>query len=137
MQPFRFGYTLKWTRENDLKLSVNRVVATRIGLAPGNPNRRQITIDFNGPKLAGLTETNLPVAIANAAAPMPPSSKTRFLLFPPTMIAGRCSPARVSWKPGNKDPVDIRCTFEERRRTFLAKHGLITGVRPKHPGRGD
>ncbi len=33
LQPFRFGYTLYWqSGEADVKLSENRVVATRIGL---------------------------------------------------------------------------------------------------------
>ena len=34
LQPKRFAYTLFWTSENDMKLSPNRVVATRIRAHP-------------------------------------------------------------------------------------------------------
>ena len=38
MQPYRFAYTLYWTRETDLKgLSPNKVVATRVGADPREP----------------------------------------------------------------------------------------------------
>ena len=41
MQPFRFGYTLYWeSGEADMKLSENRVVATRIGLDARYSNTR-------------------------------------------------------------------------------------------------
>ena len=68
LQPFRFSYTLCWRRgDADLKLSENRVVSTRIGLDSQLPDRRQIIIDFAGPKLDAIPENNPPQAIANCS----------------------------------------------------------------------
>ena len=54
LQPLRFGYTLYWTRETDMKLSSNEVVSTRIGLDPRDQRQRQFVIDFDMPKLDAL-----------------------------------------------------------------------------------
>ena len=48
--PFRL-YALLDARKRDLKLSDNKVVATRVGADPRDPQRRQFAIDFAGPKL--------------------------------------------------------------------------------------
>jgi len=58
LQPFRFAYNLYWTREMDMSLSTNKVVATRVGLDPGDPRRRLFVIDFDIPSLA--SEANPP-----------------------------------------------------------------------------
>ena len=56
LQPYHFGYTMYWTRETDMKLSPNKVVLTRVGVDPRNPQWREIIVDFSGPKLAALPE---------------------------------------------------------------------------------
>jgi hypothetical protein len=71
MQPFRFAYTLYWTRKGQ-KLSENKVFATHRGLAQFE--RRQIVIDF-APGLP-FPENN-PPPLSPIAAIMPPSSRTR------------------------------------------------------------
>ena len=109
MQPFHFGYTLFWTRETDMKLSPNKVIATRIGGMTGNAKRRQIVIDFSGPKLDKLQNGIVPHAVASCS--------------PNGAIVGNQVfrfPFNSTWrtvlimepKPDNKDPVDIRCTLK-------------------------
>ena len=109
MQPFRFSYRLLWTRETDLKLSTNKVIATRIGINPGNPRQRQIAIDFSGPKLASLPEGTTPEAIASCSTN---AVISEILVFPlPTTGAWRAM-IKLEPKPDNHDPVDIRCTLK-------------------------
>jgi glucans biosynthesis protein len=111
MQAKRYAYTLYWTLENDMKLSPNRVVATRIGAHPRNANWRQIVIDFDGPQLAVIPETNAPVAIASCS---PNGAITENQVF--------YNPLKRNWrvtlgmepKAGNRDPVDLRCTLQHQ-----------------------
>ncbi len=110
MQPCRFVYTLYWTRETDLKLSPNKVVATRVGEAPREPQRRQFAIDFSGPRLDLLTEKDPPQAIANCSENAVIVENQVFR-----------NPYDNSWrvilqlapKADNKDPVDLRCTLKK------------------------
>ena len=111
MQPFRFGYTLYWEMgAADEKLSENRVVATRIGLVTGEPNTRLIAIDFKGPKLDAIPQANPPEVVANcstnAAIVNPQVLRNTFLNTWRVIL-------NLQTKPGNKDPVDIRCTLQK------------------------
>jgi periplasmic glucans biosynthesis protein len=110
MQPFRFGYTLYWENgEADTKLSENRVVSTRIGLDADHANTRVIMIDFTGPKLDAIPENNPPEAIAscstNAAIVWNQVLRNTFLKTWRVVL-------KMQPKPGNTDPVDIRCTLQ-------------------------
>jgi glucans biosynthesis protein len=110
MQPKRFAYTLYWTSENDMKLSQNRVVSTRIGAHPRHADWRQIVIDFEGPRLAVIPETNAPVAIVSCSANGGITENQVFY-----------NPIKKNWRvifamqprAENKDPVDIRCTLKQ------------------------
>jgi glucans biosynthesis protein len=111
LQPFHFGYTLFWeSGDADLKWSENRAVSTRIGLDTTCEDCRQIMIDFKGPKLDAVLENNPPQAIANCS--------TNAVLLNNQVI--RC-PDLGTWrvilkmqtKPGNVDPVDLRCTLQK------------------------
>jgi len=94
-----------------VKLSENRVVSTRIGLAldSQHPDARQIVIDFTGPKLDAIPEDSPPQAIANCSA--------NAVILNNQVI--RCADLKT-WrvvlkmqpKPGNIDPVDLRCTLQ-------------------------
>ena len=110
LQPFRFSYTLRWTRETDLKLSENKVVATRIGADSGKPDVRQIAIDFSGPKLDAIPENQPPSAIANC-------STNAAIVFNQVLHNSFLGTWRVILKmqpkPGNVDPVDLRCTLQQ------------------------
>ena len=110
LQPFRFAYTLSWTHETDLKLSLNHVVATRIGKDPRNDARRQIVIDFTGPRLAGLTENNPPQAIASCSDNAVITENQIFHV--PELGIWRVI-LKMEPKPANQDPVDIRCTLKQ------------------------
>jgi glucans biosynthesis protein len=109
LQPFRFSYTLYWTRELTMNFSpANKVVATRIGLCEPNSDARQIFIDFTGPQLNAISPTNPPVAIAscspNAAVV---ANQVVWNSFEKTWrVVLKMQP-----KPG-KDPVDLRCTLQ-------------------------
>jgi glucans biosynthesis protein len=109
LQPFHFGYTLSWTRETD-KLSENKVVATRIGLDASHRNGRQIVIDFGGPQLDAIPENSPPQSIANC-------STNAVILDDQVIRNTELGTWRVILKmqpkPGNIDPVDLRCTLQK------------------------
>jgi periplasmic glucans biosynthesis protein len=109
MKAYRFSYTLYWTREADRQLSVNKVLATRIGADPRDPQRRQFSIDFSGPKLNMIPENSPPQVVASC-------STNAVIVESPVFH----NPFSNSWrvmlklepKPGNKNPVDIRCSLK-------------------------
>jgi periplasmic glucans biosynthesis protein len=112
LKPYTFAYTLYWTRdEAEMKLATqDKVMATRIGVDPRDPQRRQFAIDFGGSKLSTISENNPPQAIANCS--------TNAVIVENQVFR---NPFRSTWrvmlklepKPGNKDPVDIRCTLQK------------------------
>jgi len=108
MQPFRFAYTLYWTRETDMSLSTNRVVATRAGAAPGNSAERQFVIDWDIPGLSSEDEppAAVPSCSTNAAV-------THCQVF--RNVAAKTWRVILKFQPaaGNKDPVDLRCTLKD------------------------
>jgi len=110
MVPMRFSYTLYWTRENDMKLSVNKVVATRVGLDPRDSQKALFAIDFAGPKLAALSENDPPQAIAscsdNGAVVESPVYRNSFANTWRVML-------KLAPKAGNKDTIDVRCTLKK------------------------
>ncbi len=109
MEPYRFGYTLYWTRETDLNLSPNNVLATRIGADPSDPQGARFAIDFAGPKLDAQPPNTRPRASS--------SCSTNALLLDNQVFH---NPHNNSWrvmlkvenKPGNSQPVDLRCTLK-------------------------
>jgi glucans biosynthesis protein len=115
LQPFRFSYNLYWTMGNDFKQSEDKVVATRVGMDLTCQDCRQFIIDFAGPGLDRLTETNAPEVVAN-------SSGNAVIL---NSQVNRC-PELGTWravlkmqpKQGNADPVDLRCTLTRGTNTL-------------------
>jgi len=115
LQPYRLGYTLRWMSETD-KLSNNRVVSTRVGLDSSKElnlscaNCRQFVIDFDGPALDAVPESNPPQAIANCS--------TNAMIFYNQILR---NPYLGGWRvilkmqprPGNINPVDLRCTLQK------------------------
>jgi glucans biosynthesis protein len=111
LKPFRFGYTLSWTRETDMKLSNNnKVVSTRIGLGPNCTNCRQIVIDFAGPGLDATSEGDPPQAIASCSTNAAIVDNQVFHV--PELNAWRVV-LKMQPNPGNPDPVDLRCTLQK------------------------
>ncbi|HEU5126056.1 MAG TPA: glucan biosynthesis protein G [Verrucomicrobiae bacterium] len=112
MEPYNIAYTLYWTRdEAEMKLATqDKVLATRIGADPQDPQRRQFAIDFAGPKLNALSDNTPPQAIASCG--------TNAVIVENQVFR---NPFRSSWrvmlkiepKPGNKDSVDLRCTLKK------------------------
>ena len=110
MQPYRFSYQLSWTKD-EVKVPVKqRVVSTRLGVDPRNPQQREFVIDFAGTKPGGVTENTPPQAIAscstNAAVVEAPVYRNPYDETWQVIM-------KVAPKPGNKDPVDIRCTLQQ------------------------
>jgi glucans biosynthesis protein len=109
---YPFAYTLYWTREEaEMKLATqDKVLATRIGVDPRDPQRRQFAIDFGGPKLDTFSESSPPQAVA--------SCSTNAVIVENQVFR---NPFNSSWrvmlklepKPGNTSPVDIRCTLQK------------------------
>jgi len=108
MQPLRFAYTLYWTRETDMKVSENKVVGTRVGADLRDPRRRQIVIDFGGPKLSVIPKDIPPQAVANCSdnAAIVESQVFHNPINDTWRVILKLGP-----KPGNTDPVDLRCTL--------------------------
>ena len=112
MQPYRFAYTMYWTRETDLRLSPNtgNIVATRVGADPRDPQSRQFAIDFGGPSLNAIPESAPPQAIAscsdNAVIIDQQIFRNSFNNTWRVML-------KLEPKPGNTGDVDIRCTLKK------------------------
>jgi periplasmic glucans biosynthesis protein len=110
MQPYRFSYTLYWEMgDADAKLSENRVVSTRVGLDSRFTDARQIVIDFDGPKLDAIPGNDPPTAIANCStnAAIVGNQVLRNTYLGTWRVILIMQP-----KPGNTDPVDLRCTLQ-------------------------
>ena len=109
LEPLRISYSLSWTRETDLQLSPNKVVSTRVGADVANPKWRIVAIDFAGPKLSALNEKATVQAISNCSENAVITESQVFQ-----------NPYEKTWraiikfepKPGNTDPVDLRCTLK-------------------------
>ena len=108
MKPFHIGYTLSWMRDTE-KLSPNHTLGTHIGADSRNPAWRQIAIDFTGPKLASLPEGVEPEAVASCSTD---GAIVESQVFPlPTNGVWRAI-LKLEPKPGNREPVDLRCTLK-------------------------
>ncbi len=111
LQPYRFNYALRWqTSGADLKLSENRVIATRVGLDSQFPNARQFVIDFAGPKLDAVPENEPPLAIANCSTNA--AIVDNLVVRNPFLNAWRVI-LKMQPQPGNTNPVDLRCTLQK------------------------
>jgi glucans biosynthesis protein len=110
LQPWRFSYTLYWTRETKFS-PPDKVVATRVGVSKGS-DAREIMIDFAGSNLNKIALTNPPVAIASCS----PNA---------AIVANQVvwNPFQKTWRtvlkiqpPTNNTPVDIRCTLQQNKK---------------------
>lgn len=106
LHPLRFNYTEYWTRESDMVLSANKVVATMIGGDIASPTLRQIAIDFEGPRLAAIPKDRTPQAVASC-------SENGAILDTQVMQVPGSSTWRVMLKVdrADEDPIDLRCTL--------------------------
>jgi len=110
LQPYRFGYTMYWSLDTGTSISPNHVVSTRVGADPRNSQQRQFVIDFDGPRLDAIPENDLPQAIVNCS--------TNGVIVQNQMFRNA---AAGTWQvvlimapaPGNKDPIDLRCTLKK------------------------
>ncbi len=110
LTPFRFSYRLYWESGNaDLKLSENRAVSTRVGLDSHFAGARQFVIDFAGPKLDAQPESDAPQAIANCSDN---AAIVGNQVFHDPFLKGWRVILKMQPKPGNSDPVDLRCTLQ-------------------------
>jgi glucans biosynthesis protein len=111
LKPYHFGYTLRWeSGDADLKLSENRVISTRIGPDAQFAGARQFVIDFTGPKLDAVPENNPPTAVANCSTNA--AIVNTFISRNPYLKTWRVF-LTMQPKPGNTDPVDLRCTLQK------------------------
>ena len=110
LTPFRFRYRLRWeSGAADLKLSEDHAISTRVGLDAHFANARQFVIDFAGPELDAVPEDQPPSAIANCSTNAAIVDKwvTRNPFLKTWRVILKMQP-----KPGNVDPVDLRCTLQ-------------------------
>jgi glucans biosynthesis protein len=92
-----------------MSLSSNKVVSTRVGLDPRNPDQRQFVIDWEIPSVTSDDEP--PVEYHSC-------STNATISLAPQVYRNR---AAKTWrviltmqpKAGNKDPVDLRCTLKD------------------------
>jgi glucans biosynthesis protein len=108
LQPLRFGYTLYWTKESDMNLSSNMVVSTRVGLDPRDQQQRQFVIDYDIPKLT--SEDDPPKAATTSSDN---GTITEVQVFRNTREKTWRVFVNMLPKPGNHDPVDLKCTLRK------------------------
>lgn len=110
LEPYKFAYTLYWTRETDRVFSENKVLATRIGADSRDSKRRQFSIDFGGPKVAVLAENDPPQAVASCSEN---GTITEAQVFRNPFNGTWRVILKMEPKPDNKAPIDIRCTLKK------------------------
>ena len=110
LQPMRFAYTLYWTRDKDQLVSPNRVISTRMGVDPRDPQCRQFVVDFSGPALSSIPESAPPQAIASCS---PNAAIIENQVFRNGIENSWRVILRLQPKPGNTDDVDLRCTLKK------------------------
>jgi periplasmic glucans biosynthesis protein len=110
LKPFRFAYTLYWKSDSGPKLSSHRAVATRIGADPTDAQGRMFVIDFDGPNLDVISQTDPPVieasCSANGALTERQVVRNRFLGTWRVIL-------KMKPNPGNQSPVDLRCALKK------------------------
>jgi glucans biosynthesis protein len=106
-QPFSFGYTLYWTREQDIALSTNEVVSTRIGRDAANDKWHDFVIDYDLPKVTSDDAAPKPVASCSTNAAIVDLQIFRNHAAKTWRVILKLQP-----KDNNKDPVDLRCTLK-------------------------
>jgi periplasmic glucans biosynthesis protein len=107
LQPYRFGYTLYWTRETDMTLSSNIVVATRTGLDPRDQRQRQFVVDFDLPLLKG--EEEKPKTLTSCSTN---GSISQVQVFRNTTDNTWRVFLDMIPKSTNQEPVDLSCTLK-------------------------
>jgi glucans biosynthesis protein len=110
MKPFRYSYTMFWSRETDRKFSENIVTATRIGQESRDKTRREICVDFKGPKLDSFTEADPPQAVASCSEN---GSIAETLVFRNQFDGSWRVILKLQPAVGNADPIDVRCTLKK------------------------
>jgi glucans biosynthesis protein len=109
MEPFRFAYRQRWMTDEEISLSENRVLSTRIGADGRNPGHRKFVIDFVGPRISTLGPYTQPVAVASCSDNG---------IITETLVVW--NPFDEAWRvvikmepvADNRNPVDLRCTLE-------------------------
>jgi len=115
LQPYKFGYSLSWTRENEvtlssnivLTLSSNVVVSTRVGLDPRDQRQRQFVVDFEMPMLK--TEDGPPKALTSCSDN---GAISLVQVFRNTTDNTWRVFLDLMPKSGNHEPVDMKCTLK-------------------------
>jgi periplasmic glucans biosynthesis protein len=107
MQPYRFGYTLYWTRETDMTLSTNQVVSTRLGLDPRDQRQRQFVVDFDLPLLK--EEEEKPKALTGCSSN---GAISLVQVFRNTTDNTWRVFLDMAPKSTNSEPVDLSCTLK-------------------------
>jgi glucans biosynthesis protein len=110
LQPLRIGYTMFWTRETDRRLSENIVTGTRVGADGRDRSKREICIDFKGPKLDSFTESDPPQSIASCS---PNGVIYENLVFRNPFDGSWRVVLKMRPNEGNTDPIDLRCTLKK------------------------
>jgi glucans biosynthesis protein len=82
----------------------------RVGLDTHFENTRQFVLDFVGPKLGVIPGNDPPQAIANCSAN---AAIVDNLVLPNPFLNGWRVVLKMQPKPGNNDPVDLRCTLQQ------------------------
>jgi glucans biosynthesis protein len=108
LQPLRLGYTLYWTKETDMTVSSNQVVATRVGVNPRAQEERQFVIDFNLPQFT--SEADPPTVAATCGD----SGKvTETQIFRNSIEKTWRVILDVAPRPGPRQPFDVTCALKK------------------------
>jgi glucans biosynthesis protein len=113
LAPLHFGYTLYWTRENDMPLSSNQIVSTRVGLDPRAQDQRQFVIDFDLPKITAEEDPPAVVANCSSNATIPVAQVFRNSPDKTWRVILNMAP-----KDGQHEPVDLKCVLKKGSETL-------------------
>jgi glucans biosynthesis protein len=106
LQPYKFGYSLSWTRGTDMALSSNIVASTRVGLDPRDQQQHQFVVDFAMPMLKGDDEPPKAVTSCSDNGTISLSQVFRNTTDNTWRVFLNLLP-----KSGDRDPVDLKCTL--------------------------
>ena len=109
LQPYRFAYTLYWTSDGELKLSPNKVLATRVGVDPRDAPYRQFALDFGGSKLSALPVNTPPRAVSSCSTN---ATLAETQVFYNSFNHTWRVMLKLQPKTGNKEAVELRCTLK-------------------------
>lgn len=105
-----YEYVLSWKLQDEVELSPNRVLATRVGEIGAYPDTRRFMIDFIGPDLEVLSDDSPVFAEITSGTN---GYVTENQCFKNVKTGGWRVEFKLDTDSGNKQPVELRCVLKD------------------------